>query len=75
MQLHIQVVMIMLLEKIWILSRFLRRMDTVERKLHENINWVEYLKLRASIGLVGNNQNENGRYLFDQTYSSNGSYF
>ncbi len=45
------------------------------KKLHENINWVEYLKLRASIGLVGNNQNENGRYLFDQTYSSNGSYF
>lgn len=41
----------------------------------KNINWVEYLKLRASIGLVGNNQNENGRYLFDQTYSSNGSYF
>ena len=41
----------------------------------KDINWVEYLKLRASIGLVGNNQNENGRYLFDQTYSSNGSYF
>lgn len=50
----------------WILSK---------ENFMKNINWVEYLKLRASIGLVGNNQNENGRYLFDQTYSSNGSYF
>nr|WP_122121035.1 SusC/RagA family TonB-linked outer membrane protein [Alistipes megaguti] len=35
---------------------------------------IEYLKLRASVGLVGNNRNDAGRYLYDESYASTGSY-
>ncbi len=35
--------------------------------------WLDFLKLRASYGLIGNDQT-NARYIFDATYSSSGSY-
>lgn len=40
----------------------------------KNFRNVNYLKLRASAGLVGNNQNSAGRYLFDESYAWTGSY-
>lgn len=35
---------------------------------------VDFLKLRASAGMVGNNQNSAGRYLYDEAYAWTGSY-
>ena len=39
----------------------------------KKILWLDFLKLRASYGQVGNNQT-NARFIFDATYSSSGSY-
>ncbi len=49
----------------WVLS---------EENFVRKSGWFDFLKLRASAGLVGNDQMGVGRYLFDQTYSSKGSY-
>lgn len=37
------------------------------------IAWLDFLKLRASYGIIGNDQTE-GRYLFDARYAGRGSY-
>lgn len=37
-------------------------------------SWLNYLKVRASAGMVGNNQNASGRYLYDESYDWTGSY-
>lgn len=39
-----------------------------------NASWVDFLKLRASAGLTGNNRNSAGRYLYDESYAWTGSY-
>ncbi|MCI7310018.1 MAG: SusC/RagA family TonB-linked outer membrane protein [Prevotella sp.] len=39
----------------------------------QKVTWLDYLKLRASYGVVGNDQTA-GRYLFDVRYSGRGSY-
>lgn len=39
----------------------------------KNIPWLDFLKARISYGLIGNNQTD-GRFLFDATYGSKGSY-
>lgn len=39
-----------------------------------NAAWVDFLKLRASAGLTGNNRNSAGRYLYDESYAWTGSY-
>lgn len=40
----------------------------------KSAEWIDYLKIRASAGMVGNNQNASGRYLYDEAYSWTGSY-
>lgn len=40
----------------------------------KSASWLDYLKIRASVGLVGNNRNSAGRYLYDESYASTGSY-
>ena len=39
----------------------------------KTISWVDFLKLRASYGLTGNNQTS-ARYIYDETYGGKGSY-
>lgn len=39
----------------------------------QNTDWINFLKLRISYGIVGNNQT-NARYIFDPTFNSKGSY-
>lgn len=40
----------------------------------KNIDFINYLKLRTSYGIVGNDKMGAGRFLFDQTYSGKSSY-
>lgn len=39
----------------------------------QSVSWIDFLKLRASYGEIGNDQTE-GRYLFDTRYAGRGSY-
>ena len=39
----------------------------------KGVSLIDFLKLRASAGLVGNNQ-QNGRYLYDESYGYTGEY-
>lgn len=39
----------------------------------QSVHWLDYLKLRTSYGVVGNDQTA-GRYLFDVRYAGKGSY-
>ena len=40
----------------------------------KDVGAVRYLKIRASAGIVGNNCTSIGRYLYDESYASTGSY-
>lgn len=42
-------------------------------KFMRHVNWLDFLKLKASYGQVGNDQTS-ARYIFDATYSGSGSY-
>lgn len=41
----------------------------------KNIKAIDFLKLRASVGKTGNDLSNNGRYLYMQYFSSNGSFY
>ena len=39
----------------------------------KSLSWVDFLKLRTSYGLTGNNQTS-ARYMYDESYGGSGSY-